>query len=89
MVDFGIEVNAVQKRSRDALLIILDLSGCTTTTVIRLAKITARAWIHSSDKHEISWIGNLLIGTRDGHLPVLKGLTKRFEDVSRKFGEFI
>lgn len=82
-------VDTVLNGARETLLIVLDLREGASTTVLRVAKITAGAGVHRGNKHKISRIGGMLMSARDGDGFVLERLAEGFEDIAGVFGELI
>lgn len=47
------------------------------------------ALFHGRDHHEGTGVLNIVLGTADGNLAVLQGLTQHFEDAARQLRQFV
>jgi hypothetical protein len=54
-----------------------------------IAKISTRAGVHRTNKHEGSGEGDASGTARDGHLPVFEGLAQDLEGSALEFGKFV
>lgn len=59
-------IKPIEDRSRDAFLVIADLNSRTSTFVIGVVEVAARAGIHGGDESEACGVAHALFGTRDG-----------------------
>lgn len=64
-------------------------TGAGTWADIFVTEVAAWAWIHSGDEHDVGWVVDGGVIATNGDDAIFEGLSKAFEDVTAKFGEFI
>src|SRR5260221_388340 len=64
-IDIHVEVDTVDERAADLLLVAGDGHGGTTAFFHRIAVIAAGAGIHGCDQHKVRGVGDCALGTRD------------------------
>src|SRR5439155_25569196 len=84
--DFDVDVDAVQQRAADALLVAHDGGGGTAAFSDRVAEEATGTGIHGGHQHEVGGIGNGSLRARYGDHFVFQRLTHDFQDVLPKFG---
>src|SRR4051812_16113118 len=53
--DFNVEIDAIEKRTGNALAITVDLSRAATAFAFQIAEVAAWAGVHGRDEHELRW----------------------------------
>lgn len=83
------QVDTIQQRTRYFIEVFLDSPGHAGTLLIRMVIIAARAWVHSSQQHEIGRKVNGDPRPADGDLPILHRLPHDFQHGSGKLRQLI
>src|SRR3989338_9569919 len=82
-------INAIQNRTGNFLLIAGDLHRCTNAIFFRITMVTARAGIHRSQKDELGGKLQSTGSARNIDNAVFQGLAQIVQSYAGKFGEFI
>ena len=89
LLHLNIDLDTVEQRIGDTLLVALDLQVAATARVNAAKKVAARAGILRRHEHEPSGVFDLAVDTRYEDPMVLQRLAKRFEHHLLKMGKFI
>ena len=84
-----VDVDAVEQRARQPLLIFGNDAWRTRTLVARVIGITAWAGVHAGHEHEIGRKGQRALGARDRHHMIFERLTQHLERALRKLGQLV
>ena len=84
----AMNVDAVEQGAGNLVHIALNLSRRADTMMCWVAIVPAGAGVHGRDHHEGTGVLNIVLGTTDGNLAVLQGLTQHFEDAARQLRQF-
>ena len=82
-------VYSVKQWARYLAHVSLDLGRVAGAILTWIAKVPARARVHSADKHEIRRIVNRHLRSTYRNAPVLKRLAQYFQGISLKLGKLI
>src|SRR5436309_1470042 len=83
------QVDAIEKRTREARAILLDFALGATTNDGRMAEIRARTGIHRRDEREARGIRDDGRRTRDHDASVFQWLAQRLEGVTWEFEQLV
>ena len=83
------EVDAVEDGAGKFFLVADDLIGVAGAFFVRVAEITAGAWVHSGNEYKLCGIFDGSGGTGNGDLFFFEGLTKCFQMGARELGDFV
>ena len=72
-----LNINTVQQRTGYLVQILLYLTRTAYTCLGRMIIVSARAWIHGCNEHQIGGITDCALYAGDGNLPVFQWLGRR------------
>ena len=87
--DFDMDVDAVEKRSGNAVAVALDIERAAPALAFRIAEVAALAGIHGGDEHEIRWKCEGAGSARNGDARVFQRLAQDFEGLPTDLGQFV
>ena len=87
--DFDVDVDAVQQRAGDTLLVLGDRAGGAGTLLDRIPIIAAGAGVHGSHQLEIGGESQRALRPADGDDLVLDGLAHHFQDTRAELGQLV
>src|SRR5262249_6004893 len=88
-VNIDRQINPVQSRTADTIVIVFTAAERATALSIRVTQIAAPARIHRGDKLESGGVSYMRRGAGNGGSTGFHRLTKRFQGLSRKFRQLI
>ena len=83
------DVDAVEKRTRNAIAVALDLAGRASALTLRIAEETARAGVHRGNEDEVGRECHGARSAADRDPAVLERLAQHFERGAFELGEFV
>ena len=88
-LDFYLQVNAVEQRTRNLAHIMRALVLVADALLLGMTVVATRARVHRSHEHERSRIFRRVFRPRNRNNPVLQRLAHHLQDISRKFRQFV